>query len=38
MDLEDYLKELTGTNIDLVSKKALKQNIGKQILKEVLYV
>lgn len=38
MDLEEYLKDITETNIDLVSKKALKPKIGQQILKEVMYV
>ncbi len=38
MDLEDYLVDLVGVKIDLVSKKALKPNIGKQILSEVAYV
>jgi len=38
MDLEDYLKNLLNVNIDLVSKKALKPNIGKHILEEVIYL
>jgi hypothetical protein len=38
MDLEDYLKQLLGTKVDLVSKKALKPHIGEQILKEVVYI
>lgn len=38
MDLEDHLKDLLGVKIDLVSKKALKPNIGKYILNEVIYV
>jgi len=36
--LEDYLSELLGLNVDLVSKKALKPHIGKRVLKEVVYV
>jgi hypothetical protein len=36
--LEDYLSELLGLSVDLVSKKALKPHIGKRVLKEVVYV
>ncbi len=38
MDLEEYLSNLLGTKVDLVSKKALKPRIGEYILKEVVYV
>jgi len=38
MDLEFYLEELFGSKVDLVTKKALKPNIGKRILQEVMYV
>jgi len=38
LDLEDYLEGLLGHNVDLVSKKALKPFIGKQILREVVLV
>lgn len=38
IELENYLSELTGIKVDLVSKKALKPRIGKQILKEVVSV
>ena len=38
LDLEEYLKNLLETNIDLVSKKALKPHIGEYILKEVVYI
>lgn len=38
MDLEEYLGNLLGIKVDLVSKKALKPRIGKYILKEVVYV
>ncbi len=38
MDLEEYLKNLFGSKIDLVSKKALKPYIGKYILEEVIYI
>ena len=33
--LEDYLSDLLGVKVDLVSKKALKPRIGERILKEV---
>ena len=36
--LEDYLSELLGVKVDLVSRKALKPRIGERILKEVIYV
>ncbi|MBY8999469.1 MAG: nucleotidyltransferase family protein [Candidatus Heimdallarchaeota archaeon] len=36
--LEHYLSELLKTKVDLVMKDALKLNIGKQILKEVIKV
>ncbi|MGB9717671.1 MAG: nucleotidyltransferase family protein [Thermoproteota archaeon] len=38
MDLEEYLSNLLGIKVDLVSKKALKPRIGEHILKEVVYV
>ena len=38
IELENYLSELTGIKVDLVSQKALKPRIGKQILKEVVNV
>lgn len=38
MDLEEYLESLLETEVDLVSKKALKPHIGKYILEEVVYV
>lgn len=38
MDLEEYLSNLLGCKVDLVSKKALKPRIGEHILKEVVYV
>jgi predicted nucleotidyltransferase len=38
MDLEEYLSNLLGTKVDLISKKALKPRIGKHILKEVIYI
>lgn len=36
--LEEHLTTLLGTEVDLVSKKALKPFIGAQILKEVVAV
>jgi predicted nucleotidyltransferase len=36
--LKNYLSELLGMNVDLVMKSALKPNIGKEILKEVVSV
>ncbi|MCG2725651.1 MAG: nucleotidyltransferase family protein [Elusimicrobia bacterium] len=38
MDLENYLGKLIHNKVDLVSKKALKPYIGKQILNEVIYL
>jgi predicted nucleotidyltransferase len=38
MELEEYLTDLLGIKVDLVMKKALKPNIGRNILKEVIYV
>ena len=38
LDLEEKLSELFGKRVDLVSKKALKPHIGRQILKEVRYL
>ena len=38
LELEEYLTSLLGIKVDLVMKKALKPNIGKNILKEVVYV
>ena len=38
LDLQDYLEEKLENKVDLVTKKALKPNIGKQILQEVLFV
>jgi predicted nucleotidyltransferase len=36
--LENYLSQLLGVKVDLVTKKALKPNIGRRILQEVQYV
>ncbi len=38
VELEEYLSELLGVKVDLVMKSALKPRIGKQILKEVVYL
>jgi len=36
MALENYLSDLLGVRVDLVSKKALKPHIGERILAEVV--
>ena len=38
LEFEEYLADLLGIKVDLVMKKALKPNIGRNILKEVIYV
>ncbi|PKL11358.1 MAG: nucleotidyltransferase [Spirochaetae bacterium HGW-Spirochaetae-6] len=38
LDLEERLSEIVQTKVDLVSSKALKPHIGKQILSEVQYL
>lgn len=38
MALENYLSELLGVRVDLVSKKALKPHIGERILGEVVMI
>jgi predicted nucleotidyltransferase len=38
LELEEHLGTILGGKVDLVSKKALKPRIGKQILKEVVTV
>jgi len=38
IDLEDYLSEILEARVDLVSKKALKPHIGKNILRELVKV
>jgi hypothetical protein len=38
LELEEYLSNLIGRKVDLVSKKALKPHIGKYILEEVVKV
>lgn len=36
--LENYLKNLLGIKVDLVFKRALKPNIGRRIMQEVVYL
>ena len=36
--LKNYLSDLLGANVDLVMKRALKPNIGKRILGQVVYI
>ena len=38
VELEEYLSDLLGINVDLVMKSAIKPRIGKHILKEVVYI
>ena len=37
-ELEEYLSQILGLRVDLVSRKALKPHIGKRILDEVVPV
>lgn len=36
--LKNHLSKLLNVNVDLVMKKSLKPNIGKRILREVVYI
>lgn len=36
--LKNYLSDLLDANVDLVLKRALKPNIGKRILSQVVYI
>lgn len=38
VELENYLSKILGIKVDLVTKKALKNSIRGDILKEVVYV
>jgi len=38
LELEDFLSKILMRKVDLVSKKALKPVIKKEVLKEVIYV
>ena len=37
VDLKDYLEEILGLNVDLVTVKALKPQLSRTILNEVVY-
>jgi uncharacterized protein len=36
--LRDYLKDLTGLSVDIVTKNGLKPGIRDQVLSEVIYL
>lgn len=38
LELEEYMSNLLGTKVDLVTKGALKPYIGESILKDVVYL
>ncbi len=38
MKLENYLSDMLGVKVDLVSKKALKPHIGEHIMQEVIMI
>lgn len=38
LELEEYLSNIIGRKVDLVSKKALKPRIGKHILEEAVFL
>jgi uncharacterized protein len=38
MALENYISDLLGVKVDLVSRKALKPHIGERILEEVIMI
>lgn len=38
IDLKDFLEDVLGSKVDLVTKKALKPQLRDAILKEVVYV
>ena len=38
IDLEEYLSDKINKKVDLVSRKALKPNIGKRVINEVVYL
>lgn len=38
INLENYLSDILGRKVDLVMKRALKPNIGKRILSEVIII
>ena len=38
LELEEYLSDILGVEVDLILKKTLKPEIAKNVLKEVVYV
>lgn len=38
IELEDYLNEILGVKVDLVRKKALREELKDSILKETVYI
>ncbi len=38
LELERYLEEILGVNVDLVRKKAIREELRESILSEVVYV
>ncbi|MCJ7783818.1 MAG: nucleotidyltransferase family protein [Desulfobacterales bacterium] len=38
LEIEEYLEEITGIKVELVTKKALKPRIGEYILREVVNI
>jgi hypothetical protein len=38
LELEEYLEEITGIKVELVTRKALKPRIGEYILREVVSI
>lgn len=38
LELEEFLSKIIGKKVDLVTKKALKEAIKKEILREAIYV
>jgi len=38
LDLEEYLEQILGIKVDLVTRRSLKPFIGKHILEEIVYL
>lgn len=38
VNLQDYLKDLTGLSVDIVTKNGLKPGIRERVLSEVVYL
>mgnify|MGYP001611056989 FL=1 len=38
IEIEEYISKITGLKVDLVMKKALKPELKKYILKEIVYI